>query len=815
MIKINKKLNKKGQITIFIILGIVLLFMFLFVFLLAEKVKINNLEQEKEEVFSKVFEVEGLRIYIEGCLSRELKSGLELIGRQGGLWKGDAGGTTVFEEGLTGTSHPVTGETVKYGISFARKGYSPINLYPCEEGEEPVFCQYWHENGSLEPGDMVKFGQREIISKKTIENNLEKFLINRTQWCMEEYTRINLFTTAEVSSEGIEMDLKILDNGINIEIEYPLRLTLDTGDFFQLTTFDLFYKSKLKEFLEAAVINPIKMDWSFATFDLENGFDDETFDFFGEELQMKGAEFQDLGITFKKVSVEGDDIFSFTANNIIENQPYQFQFARQNRPPALDYISREACVEDNYDYLVMLGEEGEGGEVKITPTALDPDEDEVNYKFGADWKETDGEETDGEGTINDGVFTYRPTSKGWYELIVSAIDQHGLADWQKVRILVDRVMKTSVGLRLPYEELNYQTEGTYVLSREDPVFLTASWPEDSEVKGQQARATLNYKSDTEPFELELPEPLVIKKSGDCFNLPWDEGVKATCLIDDYEEEDLINWFSQEFDMPYFRKVTGSNSNLLKMKFEILYCEDNEKEDVIEKMIFVAECVPHQNPNYPFAYPYYTYRFGLKEDGMTDFDNFLGIDEEKEAINPFMATHSCCFGKVDAPQVWRIYREEEKHVCFVSPEQGCYGGSDYADGKKGYVLERQQRLCDGTRGNICGGEIIYEENKICGDPIYERCSNDIPIQCRGEKAGDYGEIKGERGWCYGELGCERFCSQETGEELVYNLVGGSPEGLPIDIISFKCGCGINDEGKVCDGDFDGNFEGVCQKGGECK
>ena len=96
--------NKRGQITIFIILGLLILISFIFVYSLTSGIKKGQLQETQEKTLTKSFKKEALRIFVEDCLTDELEKGLIIIGKQGRLWNDQPGGTRQFEEGVTGTA---------------------------------------------------------------------------------------------------------------------------------------------------------------------------------------------------------------------------------------------------------------------------------------------------------------------------------------------------------------------------------------------------------------------------------------------------------------------------------------------------------------------------------------------------------------------------------------------------------------------------------------------------------------------------------------------------------------------------------------
>ena len=99
---------------------------------------------------------------------------------------------------------------------------------------------------------------------------------------------------------------------------------------------------------------------------------------------------------------------------------------------------------------------------------------------------------------------------------VSAEDEHGAKDWQEVRVLVDRPLDMKVLLNMDYnfwsDEENklksyaeiFASGESYVVSTEDPVFLSLQFPTESRIDESSVAEEIkfNYTNDgTESFEL--------------------------------------------------------------------------------------------------------------------------------------------------------------------------------------------------------------------------------------------------------------------------------------------------------------------------
>ena len=230
--------NKRGQITIFIILGLLILISFIFVYSLTSGIKKGQLQETQEKTLTKSFKKEALRIFVEDCLTDELEKGLIIIGKQGRLWNDQPGGTRQFEEGVTGTA--LGEERLFYAITNDRFSEYP-NAYPCSnESLPPEFCRYAY------PNTKIGFGSLELRSS-TLENDLRRYMVNKTIECVREFTREEISGQVEIERGDVDLGLNIFDEGIDIKATYPLKLSMGGEEFFHISQFD-FYPTQFKNY---------------------------------------------------------------------------------------------------------------------------------------------------------------------------------------------------------------------------------------------------------------------------------------------------------------------------------------------------------------------------------------------------------------------------------------------------------------------------------------------------------------------------------------------------------------------------------------
>ncbi len=843
--------NNKGQITIFMIIGLVVLVIFVLLIQFVSSFQKEQLRQAQEDVFAGVFGQEAMRIFVDSCLRNHLEEGLKLIGRQGRIWQDQEGGRQPFAEGITGLVDPATSERVYYGITQKQFSEGKENAYPCRnENNPPAYCSYEHPT-------LSGYGSLKLRGSGIIISDLKRYLGEKTVECVNNYIREEISSQAEIETSVINLNLRLNPQNIMLDVNYPLKFRLNNEEYFQLSKFDFTYPSKLSQLLDGVVAPTLEKETVFVDYN------------FLDELNDNEA-YLSLDVEVEKSDIGGDDLFIFTlpAHTIIDNdQPYLYRIARQNRPPALDYVHRAECPAAEFDYLVVPGDDLYG-DLDLNLNALDPDEDaltETNYFF----EDVPEEWRSGTGPFNRPDFSLtshfmETTPPGRYNLSARVKDEHGAEDWQKVRVLVDEPLTVSLSLDSPYQIYDYESGelksyqtlftqlnrgasmDSYFVSVEDPAFVKVELPE-TRLTAAPLNLILDYNNlELEEFSYDLADERILPQGEDCFSLPW---LRAQCNLESYTKEDLLNWPSKlnsEND-GYFSELTDSNLGIgrLKLSSSASYCQQDsetespqegtaaeptvtEVDDTDEVRVIVKKCLPHRNPEHPFAFPYHNYLYS-DYDFATKTGQFLRTQSNTELINPFQSTHSCCLGSAQSPVNWDVAAAGT--VCFTDPTPGCYGRVEgHTVGHAGYVREERYDECDGVRGNVCGdgtgvGRYRLKDNELkCGNNADSTCRN-INIKCVNQSAFSYFE---DDGWCYGEMGCQLFCKDSDGKEIVYTGTERLSSEWAINInqralnnkatssdtnkLPFKCGCATNgdDNNKPCDHNFDGVFDRVCER-----
>lgn len=821
-------MQKRGQVTVFIILGIIMLSATMFLFFIIADMQKQELIAAEEDVVQKSFQKEGMRLYIEDCLIDSLEEGLILIGKQGRLWEGQEGGKIAFQEGYNGITVGL-GESnmLYYGINYKEETVYPES-YPCktEKEDSPDFCSYSYP-------DKAAFGSKEKLSLNAIESDLLGHLRSKTISCVGEFLESNLSISKDLLEGEPIINLNFESEGISVKVEYPIELNVLDETLFHLTEFNFFYPSSFRSFISSAVTGPIRKEYEDVTY----GYEKEDLD--------NSPIYNHLSPSFEKIDLsDGDTAFRFHLDDgvILKEQDYLFQFVVKNRPPALDYIERYSC--DYYDYLIIPSYTNDMTQLNITANALDPDDHNVTYSCTTDLDIF----PDGDcGIVKNNLSLFHdylnedPTP-GTYNITINTTDEFGLYDLQNIRVKLEEPVDVEVGVRTPYDDI--PTEGgKTVVSIEDPVFVTIKFPSAASTT-MGSEVLLEYFKDDDFFIFNA-SPANTPGVDKCISLPRrEEGDHSLCNVEDYKF-DILFWddlLSNTSLFPYFKETTDSGR--LELTFEAEYCgsfSGPSQGDNVE--IKVKQCLPHKNISYPWAYPFHQRNYNIGSDGLVNLS-----DERPRDLNanPFMATHNCCSpdGKYESAGTICY---QERPSC-----KGKYFENSlnlWTNGLPGYVLESATAHCSGTRGNVCGDgssaipTVLPDSKLVCGSPEYSDCDPDlIEEQCYGENA--WGIIMGdllldgtyEKFWCHGAMGCEGVCKQ--GENAIVFLKPYDPSSLMgsgLDSINefayqqravkdiqansplfgFACGCSASNvvDDYACDADYDGIFEGRCFNG-EC-
>ncbi|MFC1728434.1 hypothetical protein ACFLZ7_03150 [Nanoarchaeota archaeon] len=691
---------KRGQITIFMILGLVIIATFSFVMYSTSEVQRIQLQEQAEKVTADILETTALETYVTLCADKALEDGLDLIGKQGGRILPEQGGLpTVRFSGI-----PFGIENKTYHISYGVVRESVLGtllfpLYPCliSENFPPAYCKFI-SGLPIFPSRKYKFGYSNLPplcktakecgydllgGSMSIQEQLEYYIANKTKECVDFSPIIGFNETYNITKGNVSVNLTIGESSLTAIIDFPL--VFEFQQFQPVITFSRFETSspaRLKRVYKFAN-DLVKKDTTKLDFEID------------KDANNTAYYYQSLGINRIKNMRFYDDLVRITDNTFFSGEKFLFQFMIENRAPVLDYIAPPGPFSNNcteFDIVLI-----ENKSITIIPKAQDPDDDKIIFEY-SEWKadyvedfvnatkETCPRVEYDYRTIANSLWDYNPAD-GIAELAVTKADigyhnftltakSDDFSDWQIVRVMVDDLPEVNANVTGPYSD--YPDK----YSIEDPFTLIA-------------QTTDHFSAESYTYEWILPDQVIATNKTE-LKLPENPNIR-----DIRTQIDLLGI------------VEGKNTFRLDV-----YTLDGTLISSTEVNATFNQCIPHSS-----ADPIYPYNIS----------------------NPFAAKHSCCSGFSYAGS---------GITCFTKTTYGSWNsfntsrydlegyvssGISNLPVKTNSIFQRTfTRSCPVDRGNVCDGSTtddITDEKQctqICRGPeakyLDANSETEIPFDC---------------------------------------------------------------------------------------
>jgi len=657
----GRELNHKGQVTVFVILGIVLILAFSFAFMVRSSLSTGKLEAEAQEILTDALETSSIDYYVESCLEQITTEALVTLGEQGGklhMRNGDPG-EDFFILNESGVTTPINygikpntkcPEVISTPPSYPRSKLSLENFQSvyetstCKALKETsgflgemgfdLLCYRYGPNSRAESG-----GLWGIACPKEFLTSSE----NNTQTLLENYVSLTLPACANLSfyedyfghnitfpKDGRFASTLIYGfDGLTIEAQYPFIVKVGKK---QVKTFHNFsYESKI----------PYREIYQYVADLAAEETGNHSFNI-SRDYQTLGSYHWSYNVTFiedpcKQVwsgdclpGTEHDDLVLVEdKNTYVKGKPYKFIFAIKNRIPVLDYIH---TTDPLYDIKIIENET-----LTIKPIGIDPDDKEVTYTYKG-WKEEYNETMDlacceqanrdyalGIGVpcyLADCVYRQDVEIKNWtrsnlYEITgkdaevnltrgdmgvhhfqVYTYDDTGLFDYQNVSVLVFDLPKA-----VPETNNGFDGVPNNIASMEDPYLLNGSASEASMVMGGSSVALFDWII-YENISLGNYVPLW---------RPVENGIAEAEIYLPYQEE--YAFYSADGTPPDMKQVmfdrTGEHVVELSVSSSTAIQEYFSEPEHVD--VEVYECIPYMDGHdYDYMYPY-------NNTGVTTFD----------------------------------------------------------------------------------------------------------------------------------------------------------------------------------------------------
>lgn len=425
----GKKRMKKAQITIFMIIGIILLVVFGFMFYVTSITAERELEESVSQTTGDLTETTAIKYYVTTCLDNALVEATKLIGLQGGVfYPGQPGSLIdptdpVFSEfnyvEYKGSRIPyyITKPKDSGGEEQGQQVERPP-FYPCYSSNVKIpdifkgpkcYESYSHTDEIYTLGNSMYpplyLCKEEYVVEQmggawcncplkycdfSIQEQLEVYIANYTKNCAN--ITPEKFPGFEVRAGDVKARVLPSDEDLSVIIDFPIEIRIEG------------YKP-VTEVMQFFSYQPVRINKIYrAVFGLQTATDtliykdthNSTFDITRDSYEI----FRDIGlsgVTIQRIPhPEYLDVSIIIINDtskehLLAGENFIFRFARENRNPALNYISSEPCsgdsdgdgVFESYDFCIL-----EGDAVIIEPLGFDPDnpgKEEVVYRYHG-WK---------------------------------------------------------------------------------------------------------------------------------------------------------------------------------------------------------------------------------------------------------------------------------------------------------------------------------------------------------------------------------------------------------------------------------------------
>jgi len=729
---------KKAQLTMFIILGIVLMSIFGFVFFTTTQIERKKAEQQADKIIGELLQTTSLKFLVRQCSEKALEKGIDLLAKQGGRFYQTQLPSLYEQQKVYFMEENEKEYLISYGIL---KADIPVPQYPCRIGFEdynqpPAFCAWYiapkfkyMDFGiiNLPPLCKNRYGGCSIREgwnqKFSAQMQLENYISNYVNNCVNFSSILGINQSFEVNKGNISTNITFSDNDVIALIDFPIIVTPPASQpILKIVKFESTMQTKFKQ------LYGIARDLIVKNVNSPDSPMSKLTDEFQNIINTKYSTNPGFNLVRKKDVSAYDDLIKLIDISVTAGRELIVQFLIENRPPILEYIyppgPKGKALPDGcgvYDLIQI-----EGTKLSLNPLAYDTEEDELTFKYSGwfenynetvtpltfnekgcplsfekrltpltqqnkRWKSDSDFETTGKA---EAMLT--KTDIGPHEFTITVCDEQ-YCDNQTIRVLIDDLIEITLEKKNPFSTQIFSIEDPYTVNASikdiyDAGLYLFSWL----IKDNE---NVIYRTDSLQQKLILP-------------------------VEEYSIENIVDKYESLFD--------ASKETILTKTYtvvgQVIQSEQEEYTTSDETTINAEVCSDYQGIDNP--YPYNT-------------------------GDPFMAKHACCItdaeGKLSTNTNQECY-ESTTYGSFLSFDSEKYiksydistntifptplfigfsidlGGNpilkmqiDFTNEGTIYsnsndIIKREfTRKCDGSRGNICGGEIVETYSvKACED-----------------------------------------------------------------------------------------------------
>ncbi len=239
-------LQKKGQVTLFIVIGILLLAGVSIYFFQHSKAKQVDEQSYIEDVPE---ELHPLNSYVQGCLVKVAEEGLNVMGQHGGY---------IYPEKfkITPGDSPITGNAVRFspGSSLVIPYWSFI------DGNDDCLEGHCKMRLAIPP----LYRENEIVDGLSIESQLDEYVNENLKRCVGNFEafRERGYEITEISDA--KTTTGVSEDDVSFYVEFPLKVRTGSGTDLEMSKFYARLDVPLKDIYEtAAEITKLEVEHSY------------------------------------------------------------------------------------------------------------------------------------------------------------------------------------------------------------------------------------------------------------------------------------------------------------------------------------------------------------------------------------------------------------------------------------------------------------------------------------------------------------------------------------------------------------------------
>lgn len=407
--------GKRGQITVFVLLAIVIMLAFMFLLFMKVYVEKSRYQVLATKQVQEYISQNSMNIYVTTCLESVTTEAIIKASLQGGVL--NFSGMT---EGTDYVNHfvPEYNMTVKVPITIIPNQncsvvYQSSPYYPFPETQlYPTYnlinmyngdaCRY---NGDIYTYYSSFFGRNQILrlcnwngtnkwnvtgsaigwltcERETyndetlnisIQQDMEKYIVEEMSRCVDFNEVLKLSPSNITQSGPPNAYVTFGEKGFNVRLEYPFLLSIRG-------------REPIKAFYDFAIDKsiPYKELYDYSYFSSKRDVQEAGFKMIEDRATppyLNTRYYNYIINRTKSFDTRQMDLIKIVDNATqIDGKPMIFQFVIKNRRPALEYIHQISAFPE-VDILVA-----ENDTVEISPNGFDPDDDELVYNYSL-WKE--------------------------------------------------------------------------------------------------------------------------------------------------------------------------------------------------------------------------------------------------------------------------------------------------------------------------------------------------------------------------------------------------------------------------------------------